>query len=190
MAKSSINFFMWSVIGFVAYKMLQQNNVVGIAGVVEKSKWMPPYKTLGVPELGWKTETNFKFAQNKIGVYIIKKNGVVVYVGCSTQNVYAQMLRHFEPYKKYLSTTLKNTNYNQRKQLLQSGHKKAYHDDYETNDYRVRVIITNTAKQAEDLERALIKKYNPADNFNYNDGSNIFSNAENKILDEYADVPF
>jgi|GEM_PF-2407222 len=189
-----INVIIWGVIGLAIYEMFVKNkSVSGIGAIESKSKFMPPYKQMAVPELGWKTETNFKFAQNKPGVYIIKKNGIIVYIGSSTQNVYAQMLRHFEPYEKTISSQFENTDYAKRKKILQTGHKKPYWHDYEKNDYRVRVIITNTALQSKNLEIALIKKYGPPDNFIYNDPTLYYyelSNAENKILEEFEQAPF
>lgn len=121
-----------------------------IGAVKTKSTWKPPYKSLAFPELGWKTETNFRFAQGKTGVYLIKRNGQLIYVGAA-RNVYKAMLRHFEQHKG---------------ECYENGHcnKQRYFDDYEKNEYLVRVVLTNTPKQAFALEAALINRYKPRDN--------------------------
>lgn len=192
--KNGVNLFIWAVVIYCLYEMTREKRAIagigGIGAINYKSKFMPPYKQLSVPELGWKAETNFAFAQGKPGVYIIKRNGKIVYVGSSTQNVYAQMLRHFEPYIKKNSSTLRNLDYETRKSLFQSGHKKNYFSDYIQNQYLVRIILTNTANQSRNLERALIKEYKPSDNFIYNDGFDLFTNAEVKVIEEYDEVPF
>jgi hypothetical protein len=123
---------------------------VGIGIVKTKSTWKPPYKSLAVPELGWKTETNFRFAQGKTGVYLIKRNGQLIYIGAA-RNVYKAMLRHFEQH---------------RGDCYDNGHcnKQRYFDDYEKNEYLVRVVLTNTPNQAFKLEAALINRYKPRDN--------------------------
>ena len=124
----------------------------GIGAVKNQSKWKPPYKSLAVPELGWKTETNFRFCQGKTGVYLIRKNGVIIYIGAG-RNVYKTMLRHFEKHKgECFEGDADKCN------------KKRYFDDYEQSNYEVRVILTNTPKQAFKLESALINKYRPVDN--------------------------
>ena len=121
-----------------------------IGAIKTKSSWKPPYKNLAVVELGWKTETNFRYAQGKTGVYLIKRNNVLVYVGAA-RNVYKSMLRHCELH---------------RGDCNNEGHcnKQRYFDDYEKNNYVVRVVLTNTPKQAFALESALINKYKPRDN--------------------------
>jgi excinuclease UvrABC nuclease subunit len=128
---------------------------------------------MGDKELGWKTETNIKFAQGKPGVYIIKKNGKIVYIG-SGNNVYKTALRHFEPHKP--------DHYN----------KQEYYKDYEKNDYTIRVVLTNTRQQANTLEMALIRKHKPVDNkLQYDMILDYVNNKkQNAILEEYLDAPF
>ncbi len=141
-----IGFFL----GIAAAISFLKNDSIG--AVKGKSTWKPPYKNLAVPELGWKTETNFRYCQGKTGVYLIKKNGVIIYIGAG-RNVYKTMLRHFEKHKGECFEGQSD-----------KCNKKRYFDDYEQNDYQVRVVLTDTPKQAFALESALINKHRPKDN--------------------------
>lgn len=133
----------------------------GINGIKSKSKFIPIYKNLAMPELRWKAETNIKFAQDKAGVYLIKENGKLVYIGAGA-NVYKTALRHFEPH-------------------ISSGQR--YADKMGKNDYTIRVVLTNTKTQAFKLENALINKHKPRDNAYIPE---LFNN--NDILKEYEDT--
>ena len=85
---------------------------------------------------------NFK-TRRRPGVYMIYVNGVLRYVGFSTYDVYKTMYRHFQAWKD--STQVRIT--------------------YPRSpEVKLRVIYTNTAKQAATLERALRIKYQPTDN--------------------------
>ena len=161
------------LIAAALYWLYTQNNddlkPQTVGAIKRKSPWKPPYKSLSVPELGWNTETNFRFAQGKTGVYLIKRNGVLVYVGAG-KNVYKTMLRHFEQHKGDCNN---------------EGHcnKQRYSDDYEKNEYLVRVVLTNTPKQAFDLEAAMINKYRPRDN------SYIPELFTPSVMGEFTDYP-
>ena len=122
-----------------------QEDAAGIYGVTYKSRFIPIYKNLAVKELGWKSETNIKWAQNRSGVYQIKENGVLVYIGASA-NVYRKSLRHFEPYEG-------------------QNNKKDYHKYLDTKEFTIRITLTNTPHQAYLLESALIAKHQPRDNY-------------------------
>jgi Uri superfamily endonuclease len=115
-------------------------------GKIQKSRFMPVYSDRGDVELGWKAKTNIRFAQGKPGVYLIKKNGVLIYIGASDNDVYRKCLRHFEPYE------------------ARESDKHRYGDDYDENRYTVRIVLTNDGMQAYRLECALINKYTPVDN--------------------------
>jgi GIY-YIG catalytic domain len=150
--------------------------VAGIGKVRFKSQFVPIYKNQAVPELGWKAETNIKWAQGKAGVYIIKRNNKVVYVGASG-NVYRKSLRHFEPYKPD-----------------KPGSKQDYFTDYEQNDYKIRIVVTNTVKQAYKLEAALIQKLRPRDNYVMEPHLDFTQREVDAALDEYdfveVEAPF
>lgn len=114
-----------------------------IGAIKLKTKFVPVYKNFADKELGWKTETNIAWASGKKGVYIIKENNKIVYIGCGS-NVYKNALRHFEP------------------RTTRSGQR--YDKFLHTRDYTIRIVVTNTVKQANALEMALIRKYKPRDN--------------------------
>ena len=145
---------------------------IGVGAIRSKSTFLPPYKNQAVVELGWKAERNFRHTQNKNGVYIIKKNNKIIYIGAG-RNVYKVAFRHFE---KWIPTH-------------PSG-KHEYWKDYDENAYLMRIIVTNTDKQAFRLEAALIKKYKPKDNILLYEDYELSKTTEN-ILDEYNDIaPF
>lgn len=125
---------------------LAQNTegVDNMGAIRAKSVFVPPYKNLKDKDLGWSTQTNIRWAQGKAGVYLIKENGVLVYIG-SGSNVYKNALRHFEPNKN------------------RSGQR--YDKTFDKYDYTVRIVTTNTVNQAYKLEQALIRKYKPRDNY-------------------------
>lgn len=77
------------------------------------------------------------------GVYMIYVNGVLRYVGYSTYDVYKTMYRHFQSWRDSSQTRITYPR---------------------SPDVKIRVIYTNTAKQAAVLERALRIKYRPTDN--------------------------
>jgi len=98
------------------------------------SNYRAPYKPNG--------KTNFSDTQKKSGVYLIKENNKVVYVGHSKNNIYRTMYRHFE---KWNSPT---------KVITYAGSRK---------NYTCKVILS-IPKLAPDLEIYFIQKYKPRDN--------------------------
>ena len=100
-------------------------------------KFLPPYQKNG--------KTSFPEANNRSGVYLIKENGKLVYVGSSGYNLYKTLYRHFQTW-------------NHKYQKVVS-----YKDYVKHNKYTVRLIFC-TVKQAEALEKALIIKHQPRDN--------------------------
>lgn len=79
------------------------------------------------------------------GVYIIRENGVIVYIGMSQSCVTEALYRHFYPYN--------DTHRNPR----------TYYDVTSDNRYTV-YIIYSTAADAPKLERGLILGIKPRDN--------------------------
>ena len=100
-------------------------------------KFLPPYKKDG--------KTNFPETMNRTGVYLIKENGKIVYVGFSGYNLYKTMYRHFQRWRHKTQEVV------------------SYRDDMKSKDYTVRIVFCTT-KQAAALEKALIKKHRPRDN--------------------------
>lgn len=105
-----------------------------IAEASRKSQVLPPYNDKG--------RSNFRAYAGKSGVYIIRENGKVVYIGFSGKDLYKTMHRHFETWnaKQYVVTY--------------KGNRKKY---------TVQIFLTAPAK-AMVLEQALIAKYKPRDN--------------------------
>lgn len=108
--------------------------------------------------------TNFPL-RNKPGVYMIYKNDVLRYIGFSGVDLYRTMYHHFQ-------------NWPDRNQ---------YRATYSRENCKVRVIYTNNARQAVNLEIALIHKHNPKDNKNNNQSAlNYF---QKEILTEATEAP-
>lgn len=101
-------------------------------------KFLPPYKPSG--------KTNFPEAQKRTGVYLIKKNNVIVYVGYSASNLYKTLYRHFQTWND-----------------KQQPDRISYQEQLSRNKFTVRVVYC-TPKRAAALEKALILKHNPKDN--------------------------
>jgi Uri superfamily endonuclease len=132
-----------------------------------KTRLESPYKQDG-------TTTNFPI-RNKPGTYMIYKNGVLMYVGFSGTNVYAAMYRHFQSWKD----------------------RSQFRATYNRDSCKVRVIYTNTAKQAENLETALITKHKPKDNdqklqtilnFHQREALKEYNKADAAITSDYREA--
>jgi Uri superfamily endonuclease len=127
---------------------------------MKKTKLIEPYYTH--PHfMGRKTVFN---KRNLIGVYEIWKNGVLRYVGVSTNDLYKTMYRHFQSWKVTSQTRVTYTN---------------------LAGIKVRVVYCNTKEQALNLEKALIIKKKPTDNpQKYRQYTT--DSAENKVYDLYT----
>ncbi len=106
---------------------------------MKKTNFIPPYNYSG--------QTTFRAANKRSGVYLIKENSKLVYVGMSVSNLYRTLYRHFETW-------------NHRSQQVVS-----YKDNLDKKKYTVRVVYC-TPKQTVSLEKALIIKHKPRDNDN------------------------
>jgi len=104
---------------------------------IYKSRLIDPYKNEG-------KKSALGFCKKRSGIYIIyDDNGIVRYVGYSGGQLEKTCLRHFQEW-------------NDKTQVRVT---------YERKDgFKVRIVLCNTARQAEALERALIIKYRPKDN--------------------------
>lgn len=127
---------------------------------MKKSKLIEPYYLHPV----YKTKKTVFNKRGLKGVYEIWKNGVLKYVGVSTNDLYKAMYRHFQNWNVTTQTRV------QYKQLA---------------GIKVRVIYCNTTTQALNLEKALIIKKKPKDNpHKYN--LYTTDDAENKVYNEYT----
>jgi hypothetical protein len=113
-------------------------------------KYRPPYKKDG--------KTNFPETKDKTGVYIIKKNNKIIYVGVAMSSLYKTLYRHFQvwnPSSKEISEA--------REMQVPPPKHLSYVNDLKKNNFTVRVIYASKSKAAA-LEKALIQKYLPTDN--------------------------
>ena len=128
---------------------------------MKKFKFIPPYKSPG--------KTNFPKAQNHSGVYLIKENGKLVYVGYSAKNLYKTMYRHFQQWHHNYQEAI------------------TYVNKLNRHKYLVRVIYC-TPQQAQRLERALIIKHKPRDNdMKYK--QHILNFQDRKTVEIYNETP-
>jgi excinuclease UvrABC nuclease subunit len=111
-------------------------------------KFLNPYKKDG--------KTAFPNLQKKSGVYLIKENGKLSYIGYSANDLYKTMYRHFQSWAK--------TEYKGGK-VIPAQYRVSYLHKMKRNKYTVRIVFC-TAKQAQRLEKALILKHKPKDNAN------------------------
>lgn len=96
------------------------------------------------------------------GAYIIKQRGKIVYIGFSGTDVVRTMYRHFYPWND-------------------SQYRVTF--DEADKSIKVRIIYTNRPEQAQNLERALLKKYKPP--LNYLMPSMTQTQKDQKIMDAY-----
>jgi len=102
-------------------------------------KFKPPYKPNG--------KTNFPETQKRTGVYIIKKDNAIIYIGYSESDLYKTLYRHFQTWNDQ-----------------QQPDRISYKNQLSRAKFTVRVVFT-TPKRAAALEKALIIKHNPKDNY-------------------------
>lgn len=139
---------------------------------MQVSKYQPPYNANG--------RATFQNHKGIPGCYIIKINDKIRYIGYSATYLYKTLYRHFQTWNDW------------RK-------KRVTYKEYLNNPrfkIRVRIILTNTITQAENLEKALILKYKPSDNLDKLENYLVTPQKEAaiiKTLDTYRDtdpVPF
>ncbi|MCX6252270.1 MAG: GIY-YIG nuclease family protein [Bacteroidetes bacterium] len=94
-----------------------------------------------------KGRTTFPDTRKRSGIYIIKENDKIVYVGSSRTNLYRTLYRHFEHWKHRTQEVVTYVNKMNRQR------------------YTVRIVLC-TAVQAIRLERALVIRHKPRDNEN------------------------
>lgn len=122
---------------------------------LRKTRFQKPYTQAG--------KTTFP-ERGKTGVYLIKEDGKLVYVGYSENDLYKTMYRHFQTW-----------NHRQQPVVSYAGKRK---------EYTVRVVYTKTGAQAASLEKALIKKHEPRDCRNKYRQLEL-SGFDQKILNDY-----
>lgn len=148
--------------------LLIYGNRQSIAGAV---KIKTPFKPVYIDSKP--NKQLIKASIKKPGVYLIKVNGQLRYIGYSATNVYKTLTRHFQSWDDPRQTRV---TYPKNKNIT------------------ARIVYTNTGAQAAKLERALILKYQPEDNPNKYAQYQITYKDEDFINDyqttETEDVPF
>jgi len=133
-------------VGFFFWLTRKKGNNVSL-GALHPTRFVPVYKELPSYENGYRGKTNIAWARGLTGVYIIKRDGKIIYVGDADGLLYKTAIRHFQKWN--------DTEYKKR---------ISYKDTLDDYRYTIRLVVTNTAEQAHKLEQALIKKYDPEDN--------------------------
>jgi len=120
------------------------------------------YPTYGKPLMAW--------AKDKSGVYFIKENGRLVYIGHSGYNLYKTITRHFQQWDN-----------RQQRVTYTPG----------AANYQVKAILTSPT-EAPILEDQLIKKFNPRDNSNQKtlDLTENYTPEDLEILQTEETAPF
>ncbi len=112
-------------------------------GKLNAYKFVDVYSS--IPKDGKPGKTNIYWANNKRGVYIIKENGRIVYVGKSHSNIYKTAMRHFQQWNDPFQDRI------------------TYAEKINSNRYTIRIIEANKSR-IDLIESGLIEKYNPRDN--------------------------
>lgn len=99
-------------------------------------------------------EGRYTLKQTGCGVYVIKKSGIVCYVGMSRKDVRSTMYRHFQQW---------TDNRNKWMRAFMPYERITYHGQ-DRNLFSVKIILCNTEREASILEQLLIKKLRPKDN--------------------------
>lgn len=117
--------------------------------------------------------------RKKAGVYFIKENGILVYVGMSRSNLQEALYRHFQDWSR---------SWKQR---------RVFYKNHSDNTYEV-ACITTEKDIAHSLEKCYILEYNPRDNFmryeEYKNEVNIKVSetieVDGILINELEDLPF
>ena len=119
-------------------KKPSDDNNIGSIG--EDSDYFKPYRARG------QVASKLGRAFGKTGIYFIKENGRLIYIGYSGSNLYKTILRHFQTWND----------------AYQSG-RISYKEHLDQKDYTVRIeyMPSEAAKLA---ECQLINEYKPRDN--------------------------
>ena len=149
----------------VKKKAVKKKVNISKKNIIKKvSNFEKPYKS--------PNRTNLTYLIKKTGVYIIKENNIIVYIGRSGVNLYKTMYRHFEHWE------------HKTQQVITYKHK------LNKNKYSVKYILCSPS-EAIKLEKALILKHKPRDNEQkyeaYKTDKKIIKSYNNFIVKEKKD---
>lgn len=112
---------------------------------------------------------NVRAYYKKSGVYLIKEQGKLVYIGFSRSNVYKAAMRHFQSWSDPT-----------QERITYQGRPRSW--------YTIRIVAAPAAK-AEQLEMSLIIKKQPRDNaIKYESYTNAPQDAA--LIRQYEEAPF
>ena len=146
-------------------------------GALHSHRFVPVYNRL--PNRTRRGVTNISHARGKSGVYIIKEDGVIVYVGYASTDLYRVIMRHFQKWEDWRTRT---------------GERIArvtYRDKLSRHRYTVRLVYVRGIRRIDALETALIRKYQPRDNIEKLDRLREASEERRieAMADEYTSTP-
>lgn len=136
-------------------------------GKLNKYRFIPVYKEL--PTKSKNGKSNIAWSRGKKGVYIIKEDNKIVYVGYSVSNLYKTIIRHFQEWND----------------SSQEG-RVSYRSRLNKHRYTVRIIIADQSR-ASKLEKGLIEKYQPRDNYQFTEIE--FPQKVEQVVEEYKEAP-
>lgn len=125
-------------LGLLAYSLERKNSI----GSLKAFRFIPVYELM--PNGSRSGKTNINFAKGKKGVYLIKENDKIVYVGSSMSDLYKTAIRHFQ-------------------QWNDGQYRVSYRNKLRTHKYSIRFVFLNE-NRIPHLEAGLIDKYKPRDN--------------------------
>jgi hypothetical protein len=110
----------------------------------KKTHWFKPYQENGRATL----------KKTGSGVYLIKNGDKIVYIGYSNGALKKTLYRHFQKWTDTRAQFLKD----------RDGFDRVSYYGWDISNFKVRVIFTNTATRAYNLETELIRRYRPEQN--------------------------
>lgn len=110
----------------------------------KRTHWFKPYQDNGRATL----------KKTGSGVYLIKRGDEIVYIGHSNGAVKKTLYRHFQQWTDKRPQFAKDT----------TGFDRVSYAGYNLDQFRVRVIFTDSGVKAYNLETQLINKYKPVQN--------------------------
>lgn len=120
-------------------------------------------KLINIQNLKFENAYFDKFCSHKqvnhkcAGVYFIKEDGVITYIGMSKSNVHKALYRHFQVWND-------NRNRYMPKEVFPPYERTTYVDTRHTKKYEVSIINCNNPYHAAILEKIYIQKHQPRDN--------------------------
>lgn len=147
--------------------MKKEERIKKIIEGIAKSRFKKVFKVTPTVRRNAKYNISRKDYKDATGVYIIKEDGVIIYVGSSYRikvngtyskpSLYKTIIRHFQSWKK---SEIINPSTGRKIPYPRIS----YRSKVRKHTYSIRVIKCKSKSIAEKLEKALVIKHNPRDN--------------------------